>query len=130
GSSVPPRSVGRSSAPSRSGFWRAPSTHREPVSPRLRQRRGGGGHETSPDPKFRGWPAQRRRSIEPLAHRARQIGVASVDGLTWLQKHQVSLLIRDRAVTNPSRDHEQLPRAQYDVIVILQVDAQLTSRNE
>jgi hypothetical protein len=69
-------------------------------------------------------------SIESLAHRARQFGIAGVNRLTRLQEEQMNLFISDRAVANPSRDHEQLPWAQHDIVVILQADAELASRDE
>jgi hypothetical protein len=71
-----------------------------------------------------------RRSIDPFTHRARQLGVAGVDGRMGLQEHQVGLPNSDRAVTNPSGDHKQLPRAQHDVIAVLQLDAQLARGDE
>jgi hypothetical protein len=66
-------------------------------------------------------------SPEPLAHGARTVGIAGVEGLTGLQEHHPGLLIGDRAVANPSRDYEQFAWSEDDVVLVFEADAQLTS---
>jgi hypothetical protein len=76
------------------------------------------------------WTRLHRQSIEPFADRARQLGVAGVGGRMWLQEHKVGLLAGDRAVTDPSWDHEQLARVQQDVVAVLQLDAEVPGRDQ
>src|SRR5215211_7496549 len=47
-----------------------------------------------------------------------------------LHKHQVGLRAGDRAVPDPSGDHQQLPWAEHDVVAVLQREAKLASQNE